>query len=94
MGVVPCGMCGIDTEAIIDGKGGEEDGRRLGRRWEEGGKKVEKVDTHNLLIVICYPFWSPTYVQALIQSMLLWEGLLEIERKCVIGTINRPVRKG
>ena len=62
--------------------------------WEEGGKKGEKVDTHNLLIVICYPFWSPTYVQALIQSMLLWEGLLEIEGKCVIGTINRPVRKG
>ena len=68
--------------------------KKMEEGWEEGGKKGEKVDTHNLLIVICYPSWSPTYVQALIQSMLLWEGLLEIEGKCEIGTLNRPVRKG
>jgi len=40
--------------------------KKMEEGWEEGGKKGEKVDTHNLLIVICYPFWSPTYVQALI----------------------------
>jgi len=41
--------------------------KKMEEGWEEGGEGgVEKVDTHNLLIVICYPFWSPTYVQALI----------------------------
>jgi hypothetical protein len=67
---------------------------KVEKNVEEDGEEDGKMDTHNLLIVICYPFWSPTYIQALIQSMLLWEGLLEIEGKCVIETLNRPVRKG